>query len=93
MLLEDWLLLQPRGCFPSVLCLVKHVRFGFSLNSCLSEELDINPVGDFCSGGGCCVLGSVLWKAVGLCLCCCGAALALSLSPVLLSLLLSHTVP
>lgn len=53
MLLEERLLLQPRGCFPTVPCLVKHVRFGFNLNSCLSDELDVGPLGDFCSGGGC----------------------------------------
>lgn len=85
---EEWLLLQPRGCFPTELCLVKHVRSGFSLISCLSDELDIGPLGDFCSGGGCLCPG-----ISSLCQCCCRAALGLSLSPVLLSLPLSHLCP
>lgn len=80
MLLEEWLLLQPRGFFPTVLGETRQIWF--HLNSCMSEELDIGPWGDFCTGGGCCVLGSVPWKAAGLCQCCCCAVLVLSLFPV-----------
>lgn len=38
--------------------------------------------GIFALGMVACVLGSVPWKAAGLCQCCCRAALGLSLSPV-----------
>lgn len=38
--------------------------------------------GIFALGVVVCVLGSVPWKAAGLCQCCCRAALGLSLSPV-----------
>lgn len=44
------------SCSPGVvfpLCLVKHVTFGSSLSSCVSDELDIGPLGDFWSGGHC----------------------------------------
>ena len=40
----DGLFSQPLS-WDSVLCLVKHFRFGFILNFFLSDELDIGPLG------------------------------------------------
>lgn len=94
MLLEEWLLLQPRGFFPTVLGETRQIWF--HSNSCMSEELDIGPWGDFCTGGGCVSWDQFPGRQQG----CVNVAVMLSwfchssLSPpVLLSLLLCHPVP